>query len=139
MEPLEWGLAAVGALMLKKAAETASETLTKEAISGVLPHLKLEAAKFSSQLRGDITVLGERVQEQFPAEMNPFDDPELLAEIADKETRSSQMGRVITAVEQQLPSMEIKIDQREQNGIVINDQGKANFHEKIELNFSKKH
>jgi hypothetical protein len=136
MEPIEWGLMAIGVLMLKKAGETASETLTKEAINSVLSHLKSKAVHFSGQLRGDVSVLGERVHNQFPAEMNPFDDPELLEAIVVEETQKPEVSQVVKEVENQLPKMEIKIDQRKQQGIVINDQGTANFNEKIEQNFS---
>jgi len=136
MEPIEWGLAAIAVLMGKKACETVSESLTKEVFDATFQRLKAETVNLSGVLRGEVGQLGERVRDRFPQEANPFDDPELLEAIVVEETQDPEMDAVVKKVEQQLPPMEIKIDRRKQQGIVINDQGTQINYGKIEQNFS---
>ncbi|MDC0832944.1 hypothetical protein POG22_07955 [Geitlerinema sp. CS-897] len=136
MEPIEWGLVAIAAVMLKKAAETTSETVTKDMLAAALPPVKSAATKLSTQLRDRVSQFGDRVQKRLPAEANPFDNPELLAEMVEVEVEDPEMAAVVEEVEAQLPPIEIKIDRRKQQGIVINDSATANFNQKIEQNFS---
>lgn len=135
MEPIEWGLAAIIVFSVKKSGETVIERLTQGAFDAIVRRVKAEV-NLSGVLRGEVGQLGERVRDRFPQEANPFDDPELLEAIVVEETQDPEMDAVVKKVEQQLPPMEIKIDRRKQQGIVINDQGTQINYGKIEQNFS---
>ncbi|NMG58217.1 hypothetical protein E1H12_06675 [Geitlerinema sp. P-1104] len=139
MGPLELGLAGIASVMLTKAAENTGQMVSKEMLEIALPPMKSAASSLSTHLQNGVSLLGERLQSRFantdnPAD-NPFDNPQLVAEMVQEEVRDPQLAAVVTEVERQFPPMEIKIDQRKQQGIVINE-GTANFNETIQQNFS---
>lgn len=136
MGPLELGLAGIASVMLTKAAENTGEIVSKEMLELALPPMKSAAASLSTTLQNGVSLLGERLQSRFPDQDNPFDNPQLVAEMVQEEVRDPQLAGVVEEVERQFPPMEIKLDQRKQQGIVINDQGIANFNETIQQNFS---
>ncbi len=136
MGPLELGLAGIASVMLTKAAENTGQIVSKEMLEIALPPMKSAAASLSTSLQTGVSLLGERLQARFPNQENPFDNPQLVAEMVQEEVQDPQLAGVVEEVERQFPPMEIKIDQRKQQGIVINDQGTANFNETIQQNFS---
>lgn len=136
MEPFEWGLAAIAVLMAKKSAETTGEVVTKEILTPTIAGLKAGVGKLSEPMRERVSALGMRLQQRLPQVENPFDNPVLLAEMVETETQDPEMAAVVEDVQAQLPPIEIRIDQRKQQGIVTNDSATANFHQKIEQHFS---
>ncbi|KPQ40743.1 MAG: hypothetical protein ACLFM4_14105 [Phormidium sp.] len=136
MGPLELGLAGIASVMLTKAAENTGEMVSKEMLEIALPPMKSAASSLSTSLQNGISLLGERLESRFPSHDNPFDNPKLVAEMVQEEVQDPQLAGVVEEVERQFPPMEIKVDQRKQQGIVINDQGSANFNQTIQQNFS---
>ncbi|OAB57500.1 hypothetical protein AY600_17735 [Phormidium willei BDU 130791] len=136
MGPLELGLAGIASVMLTKAAENTGERVSKEMLEIALPPMKSAASSLSTTLQNGISLLGERLESRFPSQANPFDNPQLVAEMVQEEAKDPQLAGVVEEIERQFPPMEIKVDQRKQQGIVINDQGSANFNETIQQNFS---
>ncbi|NMG60295.1 hypothetical protein E1H12_17660 [Geitlerinema sp. P-1104] len=133
MEPVEWGLLAIAALMAKQSLETTSDTVTKEVLKAVFARLKPLGERLS---QASLTVLGTRVQQQLPEGEDPFEHPVQLVDIVATERDNPEMAALIEEVQAQLPSLEIRIDRRKQQGIVINDQGTAHFHQAIDQHFS---
>lgn len=133
MEPFEWGLLAIAALMVKKSLETTSDTITKELLKAGFAKLKSVAGQLP---KPKLNALGTRVQQRFPAGKTPFDDPLLLAEIVAAEQDNPDMAAVVQDIQTQLPTLDIKFDHRKQQGIVINDKGTAHFHQAIEQTFN---
>ncbi|USR91718.1 hypothetical protein NEA10_03035 [Phormidium yuhuli AB48] len=139
MGPLELGLAGIASVMLTKAAENTGQIVSKEMLEIALPPMKSAADRLSTHLQNGVSLLGERLQSRFAnaedSPENPFDNPQLVAQMVQEEVRDPQLATVVEEVERQFPPMNIKIDQRKQQGIVINE-GTANFNETIQQTFS---
>ncbi|RFP51806.1 MAG: hypothetical protein BJG00_019000 [Limnothrix sp. CACIAM 69d] len=138
MEPLAMGAVAIGVLMAKKSAETTSELLTKEVLEPMLPTIRTAVGTLTAPLRDRVAALGDRVVARLPAasQENPFNDLALLEAIVVEEAADPAMAATVNEVAASLPAIEIKIDQRKQQGNVFNDSAIANFNAPITQNFS---
>ncbi|MFG3816919.1 hypothetical protein [Limnothrix redekei] len=138
MEPLAMGAAAIGVLMLKKSAETTSELLTKEVLEPVLPQIRTAVGALAAPVRDRVAALGDRVAARLPAANleNPFEDLTLLEAIVVEETADPAVAATVNEVVSSLPAINIKIDQRKQQGNVFNDQSAPVFNAPITQHFS---
>ena len=138
MEPTTLALACIVVLMAKKSAETVSEAVTKDVLEAMLPTLKTIAGQLAAPVRDRVAAFGDRVAARLPAanQENPFDDLALLEAIVVEEAADPTVAATVNEVAASLPAIEIKIDQRKQQGNVFNDQSAPVFNAPITQHFS---
>jgi hypothetical protein len=138
MEPTTLALAGIVVLMVKKSAETVSEVVTKDVLEAMLPTLRTVAAQLASPVRDRVAAFGDRVAARLPAANleNPFDDLALLEAIVVEEAADPVVAATVNEVAASLPAINIKIDQRRQQGNVFNDQSAPVFNAPITQHFS---
>lgn len=132
------GAVAIAVLMVKKSAETVSEVLTREVLEPLLPPIQMAVGRLVAPQRDRVAALGERVAARLPAasQDNPLGDPVLFAEIVTEEAADPAVAATVNEVVSSLPAIEIKIDQRKQQGNVFNDQSAPVFNAPITQHFS---
>jgi hypothetical protein len=114
IEPLTIAAAAIGVLMVKKSAETASELLTKEVLEPVLPQIRTAVGALAAPVRDRVAALGDRVGARLTAANleNPFDDLTLLEAIVVEEAAdpavAATVDEVVAAVAPTMPAITIE-------------------------------
>jgi len=126
MEPLELGMAAAAA---KWAWENGGETVTKEAFEGSLRFVKDNAPEAA---RLQLAKLGDRIKAKWPQEKNPFDEPELLAQMAADESLEPEIVEAMKTVTQNMPPIQVR---NQQNSIIFQDKSTNTFNAPINMNF----
>lgn len=125
MEPLELGMAAAAA---KWAWKNGGETVTKEVFEASLRFVKNRAPE-AAKLQ--LAKLGDRLQAKWPSEKNPFDEPELLAQMVNAENLEPEVIEAIETVTQDMPPIQI----RNQKGMIFQDNSNNTFSAPITMNF----
>jgi K+-transporting ATPase A subunit len=102
MEGLTLG---VGAAMVKYLWENGGETVTQEAIEASMRKIVAKLPKASLEA---LTMLGDRLQGRFGDDVNPFENPELLAAMVEEEAIEPEVIEAVEAVTAQMPSITIE-------------------------------